>query len=113
MSIQCISQLIPLIGGPRYYWITYLEKKHQSWIIKDSYVPMKELSYDKKGNLLKEKYYKFSNIGNHKITKSIEVKNIQKNHTTQLRFNNIRINTGLNDDQFHERHLKRIPQFEK
>ena len=87
--------------------------KHQSWIIKDSYVPMKELSYDKKGNLLKEKYYKFSNIGNHKITKSIEVKNIQKNHTTQLRFNNIQINTGLNDDQFHERHLKRIPQFEK
>ena len=40
----------------------------------------------------------------------VKVRNIKKNHTTNLKFENIELNTGVLDIIFHERYLKRIPK---
>ena len=44
------------------------------------------------------------------ILKEIFVKNIQKNHSTKLTFDEIELNIDIKDDIFHEKYLKRIPK---
>ena len=42
--------------------------------------------------------------------KTLFVHNVQKEHTTSLNIDKININLGYEDDMFHTRNLKRIPQ---
>ena len=37
------------------------------------------------------------------------VENVQKNHSTLLQINNIKINLGFSDDIFHTKTIKRMP----
>ena len=37
------------------------------------------------------------------------VKNVQKNHSTLLIINNIKINVGFSDEMFHTKTIKRMP----
>ena len=39
----------------------------------------------------------------------LDVKNIQKNHTTLLTINNIKVNLGFSDKIFHTKTIKRMP----
>ncbi len=84
--------------------------KHVSWISKDNYLALKEESFDKSGNLLKEKAIEYQLIKDFHIMKKLFVKNVQKNHQTVLEFENIEINTGIEDKLFHEKNLKRMPK---
>jgi len=84
--------------------------RHVTWVDSTLLIPLKEESYDKSGQLLKEKYFSYTIIKEYQILTKIHVYNIQKNHSTTLNFENIELDAGLSDDLFHERYLKRLPK---
>ena len=84
--------------------------RHITWVDPTLLIPLKEESYDKSGIILKEKYFTYKKMDTYQILREIQVTNVQKNHSTHLKFENIEIDTGVNDDFFHERHLKRLPK---
>ena len=83
--------------------------KHLTWVNKSTFIPHREQSFDKKGLLLKEKQFQFTTMGMYQILMRIYVSNIQKSHATEITFDNVSVDVGLDDGLFHERHLKRIP----
>ena len=84
--------------------------KHNSWITKDTYLTLKEESFDKNGKLLKNKLIVYQKIKKYNIMKELHVKNVQRNHQTVLKFDNIEVDTGIEDNLFHEKNLKRMPK---
>ena len=84
--------------------------RHLTWVDSTLLVPLKEESYDKSGILLKEKYFSYTVIKDYQILTEIRVTNIQKNHTTSLTFENIELDSSVEDNLFHERYLKRLPK---
>ena len=42
--------------------------------------------------------------------KELYVKNVQRNHQTVLKFNDLEVDTGINNNIFHEKNLKRMPK---
>ena len=85
--------------------------KHESWVSKDELLIKKEKSYDKEGNLLKNKLFKHENIKGYDIVSEIDVTNVQKNHQTILKIKNSGIDVGIEDDIFQEKNLKRSEKF--
>ena len=85
-------------------------QKHITWITKDNFLAIKEESYDKSGGLLKQKTFKFQEIKNYHTPVEIFVKNVQKNHQTLLTFENLVLDSGVEDKLFQEKNLKRIPK---
>ena len=83
---------------------------HVTWVDSTLLIPLKEESFDKSGQLLKEKYFSYTIIKEYHILTKVHVTNIQKNHSTTLNFDNIELDTGVADDLFHERYLKRLPK---
>ncbi len=84
--------------------------RHITWVDPNLLIPLKEESYDKSGIILKEKHFAYEKMDTFQILREIQVTNVQKKHSTHLKFENIEIDTGVNDDFFHERHLKRLPK---
>ena len=84
--------------------------RHITWVDSTLLIPIKEESFDKSGQLLKEKYFSYTIIKEYQILTKVHVTNRQKNHSTTLNFENIELDTGVKDDLFHERHLKRLPK---
>ena len=85
--------------------------KHESWVSKDDLLIKKEKSYDKEGNLLKNKLFKHENIKGYDIVSEIDVTNVQKNHQTILKIKNSGIDVGIEDNIFQEKNLKRFEKF--
>ena len=83
--------------------------KHISWIDKKSLLIIKEESYGKSGVLLKTKEIKYVNQDEFDLVKEIHVLDVKTKHKTHLIFKKMELNTGLEDAQFHEMHLKRLP----
>jgi outer membrane lipoprotein-sorting protein len=84
--------------------------QHITWVDTSLFLPLKEKSYDKSGELLKEKYFFYSHINGYDVLSKIKVKDVQKDHTTNLTFENIELDTGIKDKLFHEMYLKRLPK---
>ncbi|MFQ6609219.1 MAG: outer membrane lipoprotein-sorting protein [Fidelibacterota bacterium] len=84
--------------------------KHVTWIAKDGMYPVKEESYDSGGKLLKAKTFLYKKDGDYWVPSEIYVENIQKIHNTRLNFENIRLDTNVDDGLFQEKNLKRIPR---
>ena len=84
--------------------------RHITWVDSTLLIPIKEESFDKSGQLIKEKYFSYSIIKEYQILTKVHVTNIQKNHSTTLNCENIELDTGVKDDFFHERHLKHLPK---
>ena len=84
--------------------------KHHTWIDSSLLIPLKENSYDKNGKLLKKKEFSYIKMNSFQILKKIFVKNIQKNHSTKLIFDEIKLNIDMKDNMFHEKHLKHMPK---
>jgi len=84
--------------------------KHISWITKDMHLPVKEESFDKNGELLKNKSIIYQQIKEYSIMIELHVKNVQRNHQTILKFDNIEVDSGIKDNIFHEKNLKRMPK---
>ena len=84
--------------------------QHITWVDTSLFLPLKEESYDKSGKLLKEKYFFYSHIIGYDVLSEIKVRDVQKGHSTNLKFENIELDTGVEDKLFHEMYLKRLPQ---
>jgi len=83
--------------------------EHLTWITKDTFLSLREESYDKDGEKLKYKELTYAEIDNYYIMNTLNVKNIQKHTSTFLTINDIKINNGYSDDIFHSKSLKRVP----
>jgi outer membrane lipoprotein-sorting protein len=88
-----------------------LEKDYSQlkmWINKDSFVPSKIEYYDKNGNLWKTLTFdKIEKTGKYQIAKQMEMKDLKKSHSTKMIVNEIKLDSGLSDDIFTKRNLKR------
>ncbi|MEK0338289.1 MAG: outer membrane lipoprotein-sorting protein, partial [Nitrosopumilus sp.] len=84
--------------------------RHVTWVTKKDYNIVKEESYDRTGRLFKRKLFKQQNIKNYIVLKEIFVENVIKRHSTLLTFDNIEVDTGIEDSQFQEKYLKRLPK---
>ena len=84
--------------------------KHVSWIEKASLVGVKEESYDKRGRLKKVKEFTFQILKDYHVIKRVFVKDVQKNHTTEITFSDVQVDSGINKNLFQEKNLKRLPR---
>ncbi|MDP6533578.1 MAG: outer membrane lipoprotein-sorting protein [Candidatus Marinimicrobia bacterium] len=84
--------------------------KHLSWINKETLTGFKEQSFDKRGALKKQKNFSFSAMENYHVMQRIFVEDVQKNHTTEITFKDIAVDSGINESLFQEKNLKRIPR---
>ena len=81
-----------------------------SWIDKATLTLLKERSYDRRGNLAKEKEFEYDKRGEYDMLIQVFVKDIHTNHTSEVLFTDIKVDSGLKDDLFHEKNLKRLPK---
>lgn len=84
--------------------------KHIAWVSKSDYLVMKEESYDRSDRLLKVKLMKYKKIKGYDVPEEMYVENVQKNHSTKLTFDNLELDTNVQDNLFQEKNLKRIPR---
>ncbi|MCK4639716.1 MAG: outer membrane lipoprotein-sorting protein [Candidatus Marinimicrobia bacterium] len=86
----------------------YMYSKTVTWIIKDKWIGLKKDFYDEDEDLLKTlTVKKFEKISGYWIILSTEMHNVQKNHTTKMQLDNVKIDTGIADNQFTERMMRR------
>ena len=84
--------------------------KHKTWIVKDDIYIIKEESYDKRENLKKEKLFSYIKIDNYDIISKISVKDVQKDHKTDISFEQVKVDTDMSEKIFQEKSLNRLPQ---
>lgn len=78
------------------------------WVNKNSYVPSKIEYYNKSGNLWKTLTFdKIEKLGKYQIAKQMEMKDLEKSHSTKMIINEIKLDSGLTDDIFTSRNLQR------
>ncbi|UCH11159.1 MAG: outer membrane lipoprotein-sorting protein [Fidelibacterota bacterium] len=80
-----------------------------SWVRQADVMPIKEEFYDRAGNLLKLRTMEVQELKGYTLPTRMFVKNVQKEHSTELIFENIEVDTGVQEDLFHERNLRRLP----
>ncbi len=86
----------------------YMYSKTVTWIIKDKWIGLKKDFYDEDEDLLKTlTVKKFEKISGYWTILSTEMHNVQKNHTTRMQLDNVKIDTGIADNQFTERMMRR------
>lgn len=104
-SIECyVLEIIPKKEAKSSY------TKHISWIAKNGLYGVKEESYDKRGILLKKKEYTFQKLNEYYIIDRVFVENVQKQHSTEVTFLDVKVDSGIDDGLFHEKNLKRLPR---
>ena len=84
--------------------------KHVSWIDKKTLNLLKENSYDKRGELEKDKVFEYESMKSYYVLKRVFVNNLLKQHSTEIIFTDIVADKGIGDDLFHEKNLKRLPR---
>ena len=83
--------------------------KHISWITKEGLYGVKENSFDKRGELKKRKVFNFQKLKEYYVIERVFVEDIQKNHTTEVTFSEVKVDSGIDKKLFQEKNLKRIP----
>ena len=83
--------------------------KHVSWVAKDGLYGVQEKSYDKRGELKKRKEFTFQRMKNYYVIERVFVEDVQKQHTTEVTFSDIQIDSGIDEILFQEKNLKRLP----
>ena len=77
--------------------------RHISWVSKDDLLIKKEDSYDKDGNLLKQKIFDQLLIKGYHLVSKIDVTNVQDNHRTILEINTLEVDSNISDETFQKR----------
>jgi len=86
----------------------YMYSRTVTWIVKDKWIGLKKEFYDEDGDYLKTlKIKKYENIKGYWIITETEMHNVQKNHTTIMKLNEVVIDSGIKDNMFTERMMKR------
>ena len=83
--------------------------RHVSFVDKNDMTILREESFNKKNDLEKEKLFSYERIGQYQLIKRVYVKNFLENHTTEIIFSDMVIDTGMSDKLFNEMSLRRLP----
>ena len=89
---------------------TSVYTKRISWIDKKTYLPLKEKFYDKQNELYRVfEALEIKNIdGFPTITRRV-MRNVKTGHRTEVTFQDVQYNLGIEDNIFSERYLRRPP----
>ncbi len=86
----------------------YMYSKTITWIVKDKWIGKKKEFYDEDDDLLKTLTLKKSEkIKDYIVITISEMHNVQKDHTTKMELANVKVDTGISDNKFTERMMKR------
>ena len=85
--------------------------RHKSWIEKSTLMLVQEESYDKRGVLKKSKQFSFQKLKEYLVIERVYVKDVQKNHTTEVIFSDVHVDSGIDKNLFQEKNLKRFPRY--
>jgi len=86
----------------------YMYSRTITWIIKDKWIGLQKEFYDEDDELLKTlTVKKFEKIKAYWIITHSVMHNVQKNHTTDMQLNNLKIDIGISAKKFTERMMKR------
>ncbi len=86
----------------------YMYSKTITWIVKDKWIGKKKEFYDEDEDLLKTLTVKeVEKIKDYLIITFSEMHNVQKDHTTKMVLKNVKVDTGISDNKFTERMMKR------
>jgi len=84
----------------------YMYSKTITWVMKDNYLGLKREFYDERGRLLKVlTIEKFDKIDGFWTILETEMHNVQKDHKTNMRFNDVQKNKGITESKFTERSM--------
>ncbi|NQV15784.1 outer membrane lipoprotein-sorting protein [bacterium] len=104
-GIDChILESIPKEGVTRTY------KRFVTYVSKADLVGILDEAYDMRDQLLKRRVMKYTKQKSYDLPLEIYVENVQKQHSTRLKFTNIEVDTGVEEDLFQEKNLKRMPR---
>ena len=104
-GVDCyVLETIPKLEAESSY------KKHVTWISIEDLTFKKEESYDRHGILKKVKTFTTQRLKTYDVMKEIYVKDVQKNHTTRIAFDELTVDTGIQESMFQEKNLKRMPR---
>jgi outer membrane lipoprotein-sorting protein len=82
----------------------YAYSKIVSWVLKENFMGAKREFYDEDGDLLKTlTVIKYDKVDGFWTILETEMKNVQKKHKTEMKFENIQFNQGIPDSKFTER----------
>lgn len=86
----------------------YIYSKTITWVIKDKWIGKKKEFYDEDGDLLKILTVKgVEKIKDYLIITLSEMHNVQKDHTTRMNLQKVKLDIGIDANKFTERMMKR------
>ena len=86
----------------------YLYSRTVTWIIKDKWIGLKKEFYDEDEEHLKTlSVKKFEKIKDYWIITNSQMNNVQKDHTTDMLLEKLKVDIGIADNKFTERMMKR------
>ena len=86
--------------------------KTVSWIVKDKWIGLKREYYNDSNEVYKVlKIDDFKNIDGFWVITDMKMSNLDRNHNTRIRIDNVEFNIGLRDNQFSERQMMQGPRF--
>ncbi|MCD6334355.1 MAG: outer membrane lipoprotein-sorting protein [Candidatus Latescibacteria bacterium] len=86
----------------------YMYSRTVTWIIKDKWIGLKKAFYDEDEELLKILTVKnYEKIKGYWIILQTEMHNVQKDHRTKMELENVIIDSGIPDNKFTERMMRR------
>jgi outer membrane lipoprotein-sorting protein len=86
----------------------YMYSRTVTWVVKDKWIGLKKEFYDEDEEFLKRlSLIEYKEFGDVIIITNVKMKNDQKNHHTEMKLSDVKINTGIADRQFTERMMKR------
>lgn len=82
----------------------YTYSKTITWVMKDNFLGLKREFYDDSGKLLKElSVKKYEKVNGFWTILETQMHNVQRDHKTVMKFNEVKINQGIPDSRFTER----------
>ncbi len=86
----------------------YMYSRTVSWVVEDRWIGLKREFYDQDGDLLKVLTVdSYDKIGGYWVLLRFEMHDVQKDHTTEMRLENVQIDRGVSDSTFTERMMTR------
>ncbi len=90
--------------------VTRTYKRFVTYVSKADLIPLVDEAYDMRDELLKRRVVTYTKQKGYDLPTGIFVENVQKGHNTRLTFSKMEVDTGVEDDLFQEKNLKRLPR---
>ena len=103
------SPCYTLISTPK-PGVTRTYSRYVTYVSKDGLNPIRDEAYDIRGQLLKVRSMSYVSMKGYDLPREIFVENVQKEHSTRLTFSEQEVDTGVAQDIFQEKNLKRMPR---